>query len=202
MKPSLTDTLCTRCGLCCDGSLFAEVELAGHAEATRLEVMGLEIEDDDTSGALLLQPCQATQGKRCGIYAHRPECCRTFECRLLQDVRRGAVDGEWAGKRIAETLKRIGRVRNLMARLGQRERRLPLGECCAEALARDVDADPQVNRKRTELETAMSAVEELLRKTFLDSGRRSHAPRATGRPGTPRTSPPAPRARKCSSPPP
>src|SRR5438874_1102304 len=57
MNPSLTDTLCTRCGLCCDGSLFADVELANRAEATGLELMGLEIEDDDANGALLTQPC-------------------------------------------------------------------------------------------------------------------------------------------------
>jgi hypothetical protein len=180
MKPSLTDTLCTRCGLCCDGSLFADVELAGRAEATRLEVMGLELEDDDTSGALLVQPCRALQGKRCGIYAHRPECCRTFECRLLQDVRRGTVGVERAEEKIAEALKRIGPVRELMAHLGQRDVGLPLGESCAEALARDAHADPQVNRKRAALEAAMSAVEELLRKTFLDGGERPHAHRARG----------------------
>ena len=92
MKPSLTDTLCTRCGLCCDGSLFAEVELASSAEASALEVMGLDIEDDNQVDArLLLQPCGALKGKRCSIYPYRPDCCRTFECRLLQEVRRGQV---------------------------------------------------------------------------------------------------------------
>jgi hypothetical protein len=140
--------------------------------------MGLEIEDNDTSGALLLEPCRALQGKRCGIYAHRPECCRTFECRLLQDVRRGTVGVERAGRQIAEALKRIRRVRELMAHLGRRDERLPLGESCAEALARDADADPGVNRKRARLEAAMSAVEESIRKTFLDGGGRSHAHRA------------------------
>lgn len=180
MKPSLTNTLCTRCGLCCDGSLFADVELVGRAEATRLEFMGLEIEDDDSNGALLVQPCRALQGRRCGIYPHRPECCRTFECRLLQDVRRGTVGVERAVERIAEARKQIGRVRKLMAHLGQRYRRLPLGESCAEALARDADADPEVNRRRAELEVAMSALEESLRKTFLGGRRRLRARRATG----------------------
>lgn len=177
MNRSLTETLCTRCGLCCDGSLFADVELAGRREATRLESMGMEIEDDDTSGAQLLQPCVALQGTRCAIYPHRPECCQTFECRLLQDVRRGAVRVERAKQQIAEAMKRIGRVKDLLAQLGQPDRRLPLGERCAEALAKDPDADPKVNRKRAELETAMSAVEGLIRKTFLadakpGSGRR------------------------------
>jgi len=121
MKPSLTDTLCTQCGLCCDGSLFADVELAGRAEATRLEAMGLEIEDDLTSGAQLLQPCAALQGRRCSIYEHRPECCQTFECRLLQDVRRGAVGVERAKEQIAEARKRIGHVKHLLAQLGQHD---------------------------------------------------------------------------------
>jgi uncharacterized protein len=172
MKPSLTDSLCTRCGLCCDGSLFADVELAGRAEATRLEVMGLEIEDDDTDGSLLLQPCRSLQGTRCGIYAHRPECCRTFECRLLQDARRSPAGVARAEKAIAKARKRIGRVRKRLARLHERDGRLPLAENCAEALARDADADPAVNRQRAGLETAMSALEELLRKTFLDRGGR------------------------------
>ena len=166
MKPSLTDRLCTKCALCCDGSLFADVELAGRAEATGLEILGLEVEEGD-AGALLSLPCRALQGTRCGIYPHRPECCRTFECRLLQEVRRGAVGVERAEERIADTRERIGRVRALMAHLGYRRHRLPLRERCAEALARKADPDPAVNRKRAELEAEMSAVEELIRKTFL-----------------------------------
>jgi len=169
MKPNPTDTLCTRCALCCDGSLFADVELAGPAESAGLEAMGLEIEEDDAGDGLLVQPCGALQGKRCGIYAHRPECCRTFECRLLKDVRRGAVGVERAGEHIAEALKRVGRVRELAAELGQRDGRLPLKERCAEALALsdETGANPALNRKRAELEAEMSAVEELIRRKFL-----------------------------------
>src|SRR4029077_11989451 len=137
MKVSLTDTLCTRCGLCCDGSLFADVELASRDEASALEVIGLDIEDDDeVDGALLVQPCRALKGKRCSIYPHRPDCCRTFECRLLQEVRRGSVGIAEAQARIAEALERIGRVKELVVQLGQRNGGLPLKERCGEALAR------------------------------------------------------------------
>ena len=167
MKPSLTVTLCTRCGLCCDGSLFADVELIGQAEATRLEILGLEIEDHDADGELLLQPCAALQGRRCGIYPHRPKCCRTFECQLLQDVRRGAVTVVRAADEIAEALRRIRRVKALLAKLGQRDVRLPLKERCAEALAGEAAATREVNRNRAELAVAMSAVERSIRKTFL-----------------------------------
>ncbi|MSU63779.1 MAG: YkgJ family cysteine cluster protein [Pedosphaera sp.] len=169
MKPSLTDTLCTRCGMCCDGSLFADVELANATEATALEVMGLEIEDDDESGGLLLQPCGALRGKRCSIYAYRPECCRTFECRLLQNVRLGTTTLDRAGEQIAETMRRIMLARKLAAELGQRDTRLPLMELCTEALtlADEAAANPALNRKRARLEVEMKAVERLIRKWFL-----------------------------------
>lgn len=169
MKPSLTDTLCTRCGLCCDGSLFADVELAGSDEASALEVMGLEIEDDEKDGGLLLQPCRALKGKRCSIYPHRPDCCRTFECRLFQEVKRGAVGVERAEGKIAEALQRIERVKELIVQLGPGDERLPLKERCVEALAlsEEVAADPETNRKRAELQSAMTSVENLIQKTFL-----------------------------------
>src|SRR5664279_4418684 len=162
MKPSLTDTLCTQCGLCCDGSLFADVELANGDEASALEVMGLEIEDaDEDDGGLLVQPCGALQGKRCSIYPHRPDCCRTFKCGLLQEAERGMVEVERAKEKIAEALKRIGRVKELVVQLGTGNERLPLMEHCVEALALSeaAAAGQAVKRKRAELQSAMTSVE-------------------------------------------
>jgi Fe-S-cluster containining protein len=167
MEPKLTDALCTNCALCCDGSLFADVELAGRREATRLEILGLDVDDSDADGALLPLPCVALRGRRCSVYAHRPECCRTFECRLLQDARRGAVSVARAQELIAETLARIARVKELLAELGQRDERLSLKERCAEALAVKSHASGEVTRKRRELEAAMADVEKLIRKRFL-----------------------------------
>jgi Fe-S-cluster containining protein len=167
MESSLTDTLCTRCGMCCDGSLFADVELVGRAEAAGLEVMGLEVEDDDASGRLLVQPCRALRDKRCRIYAHRPQCCRTFECRLLQEVRSGVVRLDRAKEHIAQARERIGRVKGLLTRLGQRDVRLPLRERCVEALAGGAGVRPEVARTRLELEAAMRDLEASIRRTFL-----------------------------------
>jgi hypothetical protein len=170
MKPSLTDTLCTRCGLCCDGSLFADVELASGGEASALEVMGLEIEDDDDDGGgLLVQPCGALKGTRCSIYPHRPDCCRTFKCRLLQEAERGMVEVERAKEKIAQALRRIERVKELVVQLGTGAERLPLKEHCLEALALSeaAAAGPAVKRKRAELQAAMTSVERLLQAAFL-----------------------------------
>jgi len=169
MKPNLTDTLCTHCGLCCDGSLFADGELADTDEASALEVMGLEIEDDENDGGLLLQPCGALKGKCCSIYAHRPDCCRTFECRLLQAARRGAVGVVQAREKIAEVRRRIGRVKERIGQLGGNNDRLPLKERCAESLVFSAEggAPPGHSRKRDDLEAAMTGVERLIQKTFL-----------------------------------
>jgi len=163
MSSSLTDALCTRCGLCCDGSLFADVELAGRAEATRLEVMGLEIEDDGGRHALLIQPCRALDGTRCSVYAHRPRCCRSFECRLLKDAQNGAVSSARAVEQIDETRHRIERVKRLLAAWGPVDRNLPLREACAEALA----GSRGTRKQRAQLEAAMAEVDAILRRTFL-----------------------------------
>ncbi len=168
MLPSLTDTLCTQCGLCCDGTLFADVEL-GRAEAMRLEIMGLEVEVTD--GGLLSQPCPALKNRRCSIYAHRPRCCRTFECQLLQDAQRGAVTAERAVEHIAEAHRQIQRVRDLLARLGERQVRLPLKERCAAALAGEAGPDPEVERCRADLDGVARALDRMIESTFLGRGK-------------------------------
>jgi hypothetical protein len=155
--------------LCCDGSLFADVELAGGDEAASLEILGLEVEDSDGDArGLLVQPCRALKGTRCGIYPHRPDCCRTFECRLLRQVRGGAVSVGRAQERIAEARRRIADVRRRVASLGAGGARLPLKERCAEVLASSGGGGGATGRRREELEAAMSATEQYLKETFLD----------------------------------
>lgn len=170
MKPNLANVLCIRCGLCCDGSLFADAELAVR-ETTALEVLGVEIEDaDEDEPALLLQPCAAFKRKRCSIYPHRPNCCRTFECRLLKQVESGAVSVDRAKETIANMLKEVGRVKVLIAQMGQRDERLPLKERLSEALTLSlkITDDPQINRKRADMKVAITRIQSLLQQTFLD----------------------------------
>ena len=171
VNPSLTDTLCTQCGLCCDGSLFADVELAAFDDSAALEVLGLELEDDDNrpGGELLLQPCAALRGRRCGIYSHRPKCCQTFECRLLRDVRLGKLELSGALIQVAQALAEIDRVQKLIAQLGSVPENLPLKERCAEILEITEDStDPATFKARDELEAAMTVLEKQLLTHFLD----------------------------------
>ena len=177
MEPSLTDTLCTNCGLCCDGTLFADVELVGQAEVARLEIMGLDVENEGRSTGLLSQPCAALRGTRCGIYAHRPKCCRVFECHLLQNAKTGSVTAEAALEQIADALQQIREVRALLGRLGNRDEDLPIKERCAETLATE-GGTPSEIKDRAELEAAMATLENTIWNRFLGSGQPRESPGA------------------------
>ena len=170
MTRLLTDALCTNCGLCCDGTLFADVELVGQAEVARLEIMGMDFENEDRNTGLLSQPCAALRGTRCGIYAHRPKCCRVFECHLLQNAQRGAVTVERAMEEIQNTREQIRGVRALLGRLGNHDEDLPIKERCAETLAAEGGTTSGTARDRAELEAAMASLENTIWNTFLGSG--------------------------------
>ena len=175
MDARRAEALCTRCGLCCDGSLFADVELGRREDSTSLVALGLDVEeDDDREGAeVLLQPCAALQERRCGVYPHRPGCCRTFECRVLQEHRLGMIGATAAAARVDEALRRIGAVRAQLRQLGPVDPRLPLAEQVAEALAPTEDGgSPKPTRGRQVLEAEWTPLRRWLRSTFLGNGRR------------------------------
>lgn len=164
----LTDTLCTRCGLCCDGTLFGDVELSGPAEAARLEGLGLNVDTDDADVELLALPCAGLRATRCTVYAHRPQCCRTFECRLLQEAQRGAVTVDEALARIAGAKRQIRKVESLLARIESRSVQLPLAERVADAVATGSRVSTTALRRLHALDVASEALTRTLRATFLD----------------------------------
>lgn len=165
----LTDTLCTQCGLCCDGTLFGDVELSGRREATRLEALGLDIDSDDADVELLALPCRGLRGTRCGVYVHRPQCCRTFECRLLQQAKRGDVTGATALARIAAAKAQVARVRTLLAGLEPRgSTGLPLAERIANTRQAASGGRPARRRQRRALAAATATLSRTIRTTFLD----------------------------------
>jgi uncharacterized protein len=106
MSETAAQSLCTQCGLCCTGVIFADVELRDEKEATAMECLGLEIEEEE-GRALLIQPCRGLRGRKCGIYAHRPDCCRSFECKVLKDFQSGEIS-------VTKALGTIDHLRGLM----------------------------------------------------------------------------------------
>lgn len=116
MDGNVSTSLCLECGLCCNGVIFADVELQP-AEAQRLKAQSL-VSSQDNGPVKLLQPCAAFDGCRCRIYSDRPTYCRQFECLLLKNVQSGKVT-RLAASRIVRTAKdRAEKVRTLLRELG------------------------------------------------------------------------------------
>lgn len=121
-------SLCLACGLCCNGLLFADVNLQPQDDASRLGALGLALipSRGNAGGRRFLQPCRALDGCRCRIYTERPQHCRLFECALLQRVKAGDVSPAEGLRIIGEARNRLERVQKLLADLGEVDHDLDL----------------------------------------------------------------------------
>ena len=126
MNPGATpaEKLCLACGLCCDGTLFKDVELQAGDSARHLQSLhpALTIRNKKFP-----QPCAALcADKRCAIYADRPARCRSFECALFQSVAAGTTTPGAARRIIRAARQRADKVRRLLRSLGDADEHLAL----------------------------------------------------------------------------
>ncbi len=177
------DQLCPNCGLCCDSTLFADVELRAGDDPKRLAKLGLSIarkddEDEHENEEDLIkkgrnklafaQPCARFDGKFCGMYADRPKRCRLFECGLLKKVQAGEMGAGAALKKISEARALAGKVRGLLQALGQPQEKLALTKCYAQAMREPMDlADEAGAERRGELMLAVNDLMRVLQRDFL-----------------------------------
>ena len=112
--------LCTRCGACCDGTLFAWVELDVN-ERTRHPPRRLPLVREGTG---MVQPCEHHGGQGCSIYGDRPAACRSYRCALFDRHRdeRGAIEPRL--ERVEKLRAVAARVRALIAGPDDRDRGL------------------------------------------------------------------------------
>ena len=135
-NPGVTDGLCLRCGMCCDGTLFRDVELRPPDDRDALKRAGLEIHSFRRSsagqsvvGQRFPQPCAALGLQcRCQVYADRPASCRAFECTVFQAVAAGRMSFTQAGRKIAKTRELAAQARRWLAELGDTEETLALAK--------------------------------------------------------------------------
>jgi Fe-S-cluster containining protein len=163
------DQLCPNCGLCCDSTLFADVELRAGDDAKRLAKLGLSLEKKGRSKLAFAQPCACFDGKFCGIYADRPKRCRTFECGLLKKVGDEEMSAGAALKKIAGAKILAGKVRELLRSLGEKNERLALTKRYAQAMSAPVDLSALENDSelRGELMLAVNDLMRTLQRDFL-----------------------------------
>jgi hypothetical protein len=123
-----SNPLCLECGLCCNGVIFADVQLEPADDADRLAALGLRLIAKKGSRPKFHQPCAAFANCRCHVYSHRPKYCREFECLLLKEVHGGRMDIATAQRTIRLAQGRVRKVKNLSRKLGDTDEQLALGK--------------------------------------------------------------------------
>ena len=160
--------LCPNCGLCCNGVLFADVELQKGDNAGRLIDLGMALKKKGMKRAFA-QPCHCFDGRLCRIYTDRPKRCATFECGLLKRVQSGEMPAPAALKRIADAKILVEKVRRLLGRLGDKDEQLALTKRYRRVMAQPIDlsADEDSGEARGELMLAVNDLMRVLQREFL-----------------------------------
>ena len=159
--------LCVACGLCCNGVIFHTVRLQPSDVLPELAALGLKLKRKSGED-LILQPCPAYRDERCAIYAQRPERCRLFECRQLQQVRTGEITEAMAREKIRGVQARVAHLDLLSRRADGSPRKGPLSKRCETALAEPFDATthPELVEQREELARGLAELDAILDEDF------------------------------------
>jgi hypothetical protein len=168
MALNAVDQLCLQCGLCCDGTLFADVELRAGDDAKRLKKLGLPIAAKGKSKLAFPQSCACFDGKLCEIYEQRPKRCRQFACGLLKQVEAGRLDAVEALSTIHSARKQFEQVNALLVTMGQGNRALALTRRYAAAMSAPLDLADEANAEHYGgLLAAMEQLMQQLQQNFL-----------------------------------
>jgi Fe-S-cluster containining protein len=162
------DQLCPNCGLCCDSTLFADVELRASDKPARLSQLGLSLVKKNKTTTAFVQPCACFDGKLCRIYAERPKRCGLFECGLLKRVEAGELTAKAALKKISEAKRQAEQVKELLRLLGQRDERVAFTHRYAAAMSAPMDlSDEQTGDRHGQLMLAVNDLMTVLQRDFL-----------------------------------
>jgi Fe-S-cluster containining protein len=125
------ENLCLACGLCCDGSLFDNVQLGADEDAKKLKALGLPLAVTRGRAAVTYfrQPCAALCADRaCRVYADRPGQCRAFECGVYKDAHAGRIEEASALSLVKKARRKADHIRRLLHDLGDTDETRSLGD--------------------------------------------------------------------------
>jgi hypothetical protein len=128
---NLGEKLCLACGLCCDGTLFDNVQLGAGDDAQKLKALGLPVAvtRGRTAITFFRQPCSALCADRtCRVYADRPGQCRAFECGVFKDALAGRIAEAAALRLVNKTRRKADNIRRLLRELGDTDETRSLGD--------------------------------------------------------------------------
>ncbi|MDZ4789505.1 MAG: YkgJ family cysteine cluster protein [Blastochloris sp.] len=157
--------VCAACGMCCNGVLFSHVVLQPTDVARTLRVRGLKLKSRG-DGLHLYQPCPAHVGSCCTVYEQRPERCRVFNCRQIEELMTGKSSEVVALERIAHARKLADRVRELLRLAGDRREHKALATRFEMVLLPPLDPAPEAAAAREALVPAMQELEAVLLRDF------------------------------------
>jgi Fe-S-cluster containining protein len=163
------EQLCPNCGLCCDSTLFADVELRAGDNVQRLKKLGLTLAKKEQGKLAFAQPCACFDGKLCGIYHDRPKRCRLFECGLLKKVQAEEITADAALKKIKTAKIQAEKVRALLRTTGHRDEQMALTHRYTAVMSAPIDLKASENDSelRGELMLAVSDLMQTLQRDFL-----------------------------------
>lgn len=91
IEPDTAQKMCQSCGLCCDGSIHNWTNLR-EREIGFAKAQGFNLVQVDYDTYAFTQPCPAFKAPICSIYPNRPNACRSFVCKLLDDLENQVID--------------------------------------------------------------------------------------------------------------
>ena len=167
-RDAATAELCPNCGLCCDSTLFADVELRKGDDAEHLQRLGFALFQKTETRLAFNQPCSCFDGRLCRNYGDRPKRCRLFECGLLKKVQAGEMTSRAALKKISEAKTSAEKVRKLLRQSGQCGEQMALTHRYAAAMSAPIDFSKEGDAdQRGELMLAVNELMQRLQSDFL-----------------------------------
>jgi Fe-S-cluster containining protein len=165
VSPEITQSLCSNCGMCCDGVLFFGAKLQPADPVRALRALGLKIKR--RHGELFcLQPCAAHIGGSCSIYERRPGRCREFECKQLLSVERHEISEEVAMGNIRRARALVEQVEALLALAKDERSGKSLAARCETIFNPPLDDFPDAEQIRSKLRAAWEELEAFLSSHF------------------------------------
>jgi uncharacterized protein len=162
------EQLCPNCGLCCDGTLFADVELRKGDDVKRLEKLGLPLKKKGRGKLAFAQPCACFDGRLCTIYEDRPKHCRLFECGLLKRLNSCEMSADTALGKISEAKILAKKVRKLLRSLGQNDEHLALTQRYKIVMSAPTQlSNERDTKRRGELMLTINDLMQMLQRDFL-----------------------------------
>ena len=162
---SLEAKLCAACGMCCNGVLFYGTRLQSEDSIRSLTALGMKLKRKDGE-MQFLQPCPAYKDSCCSIYEKRPQRCRTFVCKQLQALNSGKSTEAAAFAKVTDAKVLTDRVRDLFAKLGDTRENKAFARRYAAIFTPPLNASPEFEKWRQELQVAMSELETMLEANF------------------------------------